>query len=303
MLIDQFEGEIAWKYRQPMIVGRVYKAKAGTKPTLFQCTITELKYLEGQDGTTRLAAKTLLDGQKGVVNLQLEPGFESNLDVVGLPIELLEMDSEESLASCTLHFPLRRSSNIRWQAMSINREARETMMQQKGKCIWFTGLSGSGKSTIASAFEQHLFQQGRFTMTLDGDNVRHGLNKDLGFTETDRVENIRRVAEVSKLMVEAGLVVLVSFISPFRAERKMARDLFAPGDFLEVFVDTPLEECERRDVKGLYAKARRGEIKNFTGIDSAYEPPLEPEIRLPTLELSTEDCCKHLSLLLSKGQA
>ena len=195
MLIDQFEGEIAWKYRHPMIVGRVYKAKAGTNPTLFQCTITELKYLEGQDGTTRLAAKTLLDGQKGVVNLQLEPGFESNLDVVGLPIELLEMDSEESLASCTLHFPLRRSSNIRWQAMSINREARETMMQQKGKCIWFTGLSGSGKSTIASAFEQHLFQQGRFTMTLDGDNVRHGLNKDLGFTETDRVENIRANAE------------------------------------------------------------------------------------------------------------
>lgn len=303
MLIDQFEGDIAWKHNHPMIVGRVYKARIGNNPTISQCTITELKYQEAEDGKTRLAAKTLLAGQIGVANLHIEPGIESNIDVTTLPIELLDLDSEEPLATCNLHFPLRRSSNIRWQAMSIDRDARETLMQQKGKCIWFTGLSGSGKSTIASAFEKHLYQQGRFTMTLDGDNVRHGLNKDLGFTETDRVENIRRVAEVSKLMVDAGLVVLVSFISPFRAERKLARDLFAPGDFLEVFVDTPLEECERRDVKGLYAKARRGEIKNFTGIDSAYEAPTDSEVRLPTVELSIDECCTRLSELLRKGNA
>lgn len=303
MLIDQFEGDIAWKFHHPMIVGRIYKAKIASMPGTFQCTITELKYRIAEDGTTRLAAKTLLTGQKGVVNLHLEPGMDSHVNIDTLPIELLDMDNDESLADCKLHFSLRRSSNIRWQAMSINREAREMLMQQKGKCIWFTGLSGSGKSTIASAFEKHLYQQGRFTMTLDGDNVRHGLNKDLGFTETDRVENIRRVAEVSKLMVDAGLVVLVSFISPFRAERKLARDLFAPGDFVEVFVDTPLEECERRDVKGLYAKARKGEIKNFTGIDSAYEPPLDPEMRLFTTSLSIEDCCNNLSNLLEEGKA
>lgn len=299
MLNDQFEGEVLWVSATPMIVGRAYQAKINNTINA-QCTITELKYVMASDGETRLAAKTLAAGQRAVVNLQLEPGIEPKCDVTQVKLELIDPDDNNASSTCSLHFALRRSSNIRWQAMAIDRAARENLLQQKGKCIWFTGLSGSGKSTIASAFEQYLYRQGMFTMTLDGDNVRHGLNKDLGFTETDRVENIRRVAEVSKLMVEAGLVVLVSFISPFRAERKLARDLFAPGDFIEVFVDTPLEECERRDVKGLYAKARRGEIKNFTGIDSAYEAPLNPEMRLPTVEMKIEDCCLALAEKLNE---
>ncbi len=172
------------------------------------------------------------------------------------------------------------NSNLFWQALAVDRAARATLMRQTPRCIWFTGLSGAGKSTLANLLEQRLHADGRHTYILDGDNVRQGLNCDLGFTEADRSENIRRVAEVAKLMVDAGLVVIVSVISPYRAERDWARSRFAAGEFVEVFVDTPLEECERRDAKGLYAKARRGELKNFTGIDSPYEPPLSPELRL-----------------------
>lgn len=294
---DQFEATIHWKSTEPMIVGRLYQAKVNDRPA--QCTITELKYLKASDGQTKLAAKTLTQGQSAVVNIHFEPGLDAAPEqLAGVQISLVQASGGILTDAIELHFPLRRAANIRWQPMSIDRAARETLMQQKGKCIWFTGLSGSGKSTLASAFEQHLHQQGVFTMTLDGDNVRHGLNKDLGFTEADRVENIRRVAEVSKLMVDAGLVVLVSFISPFRAERALARDLFQPGDFAEVFVDTPLEECERRDPKGLYDKARRGELKNFTGIDSPYEPPINPELTLSTLKISTSQCCEMLNALI-----
>ena len=190
------------------------------------------------------------------------------------------------------------NKDVRLQPLTISKEARATLKNQKPMCIWFTGLSGSGKSTIANLLEKRLHDMHRHTYLLDGDNLRHGLNRDLGFTEADRIENIRRVAEVAHLMIDAGLIVIASFISPFRAEREMARKLFSEGEFVEVFIDTPLQECERRDVKGLYAKARRGELKNFTGIDSAYEPPISPEIHISTLNLTPEHAVdtiiKHL---------
>lgn len=198
------------------------------------------------------------------------------------------------MGASMIDVPLRRASNIHWQALELNKATRAAQKHQTPQCIWFTGLSGSGKSTIANLLEKRLYADGRHTYLLDGDNVRHGLNRDLGFTEADRVENIRRIAEVAKLMVDAGLIVLVSFISPFRSERRMARRLFEPGEFMEVFVDAPIEECERRDVKGLYAKARIGELKNFTGIDSPYETPETPELRLRTTEVSPEVCVSQI---------
>lgn len=184
--------------------------------------------------------------------------------------------------------------HLHWQTLELNQVARAAHKRQVPRCVWFTGLSGSGKSTLANLLEKRLYIEGCHTYLLDGDNVRHGLNRDLGFTEADRAENIRRAAEVARLMVDAGLIVLVSFISPFRAERQMARQLFAPGEFMEVFVDTPIAECEQRDVKGLYAKARRGELKHFTGIDSPYEPPEVPELRLLTTHVSPEACVEQV---------
>ena len=185
-------------------------------------------------------------------------------------------------------------SNIHWQHLEINKNARARMKNQVPKCYWFTGLSGAGKSTIANLLEKQLFSDGRHTYVLDGDNIRHGLNQDLSFTDVDRVENIRRVAEVAKLMLDAGLIVLVSFISPFRSERRMAREMFADGEFVEVFVDAPLKLCEQRDVKGLYLKARQGLLKNFTGIDSPYEFPIEPDIHLDTVRMSPEQCVRAI---------
>jgi bifunctional enzyme CysN/CysC len=187
-----------------------------------------------------------------------------------------------------IEFGLRRATNLRWQELSINKAARAVLKEQKPCVLWFTGLSGAGKSTIANALEKRLHAMGRHTYLLDGDNVRHGLNKDLGFTDADRVENIRRVAEAARLFVDAGLIVMVSFISPFRSERRMARDLFDAGEFIEIFVDTPLEVCEARDPKGLYGKARAGLIANFTGIDSSYEPPERAELRLDTSKSQPE---------------
>ena len=186
------------------------------------------------------------------------------------------------------------SRNMFWQSLDVGKDARSTLKGQKTLCLWFTGLSGAGKSTLANLLEKRLHETGRHTYLLDGDNIRQGLNRDLGFTEADRVENIRRVAEVARLMTDAGLIVLVSFISPFRAERRMARALFEPGEFLEVFVDAPLAECERRDPKGLYAKARRGELKDFTGIDSAYEVPENPELMVNTQQHSAAECAEMI---------
>ncbi|HME62922.1 MAG TPA: adenylyl-sulfate kinase, partial [Candidatus Binatia bacterium] len=206
--------------------------------------------------------------------------------------------TNETVGAGMIRFALRRAVNVHWQALEVTKVARAEMKHQQARCLWFTGLSGSGKSTIANLLEKRLHADGRHTYILDGDNIRHGLNRDLGFTEEDRVENIRRVGEVAKLLVDAGLIVIVAFISPYRAERELARGLFDPGEFIEVFVDTPLEECERRDVKGLYAKARRGELKNFTGIDSDYEAPLAPEIHLHTVGTRPESCVDRIVRLL-----
>ncbi|MGA9245117.1 MAG: adenylyl-sulfate kinase [Silvibacterium sp.] len=200
-----------------------------------------------------------------------------------------------------IDFALRRAANTHWQASDINKSARARQKLQKPVCLWFTGLPGSGKSTIANLLEKRMFAAGRHTYILDGDNIRHGLNRDLGFSEADRVENIRRVTEVSRLLVDAGLVVIVAFISPYRAEREIARSHFEPGEFLEIFVDTPLDECERRDPKGLYAKARRGELVNFTGIDSEYQSPMSPEVRLDTLVHSAEECVDRILLVLDES--
>jgi bifunctional enzyme CysN/CysC len=248
-------------------------------------TVTDVKYREDIDTGAQLAARSLEMNGIAVVNLSLAQPvvfapYAENRTLGGFI--LIDRLSLETVGAGMLVFALRRASNVHWQALDVNRAARAAQLHQTPRCIWFTGLSGSGKSTIANLLEKRLHAEGLATYLLDGDNVRHGLNRDLGFTEADRVENIRRVAEVARLMVDAGLVVLVSFISPFRAERQMARGLFQDGEFVEVFVDTPLADCELRDPKGLYAKARRGALKNFTGIDSPYERPGAPEVHLQT---------------------
>jgi bifunctional enzyme CysN/CysC len=207
---------------------------------------------------------------------------------------LLDERSLRPVGTGTIDFALRRAANLHWQSLDVDKRARARALGQAPRCIWFTGLSGSGKSTLANLLEKRLHAQGRHTYLLDGDNVRHGLNRDLGFTEADRVENVRRVAEVARLMVDAGLVVIVSFISPFRAERRTARALFEPDEFVEVFVDAPLEECERRDPKGLYAKARRGELSNMTGIDSPYEAPEKPEVHVRTVGIAPDASLREI---------
>jgi bifunctional enzyme CysN/CysC len=238
-----------------------------------------------------LAAKQLELNEIGVCNLNLDrpiafDTYTDNRETGGFI--LIDKITNDTVGAGLLQFALRRAENIHWQALDVNKSARSQLKNQTACVLWFTGLSGAGKSTIANLVEKKLHAMGRHTYLLDGDNVRHGLNKDLGFTDADRVENIRRVSEVAKLMVDAGLIVLTSFISPFRSERRMARDLLQEGEFIEVFVDTSLAEAEKRDPKGLYKKARRGEIKNFTGIDSPYEPPEHAEIRLDTAHHSPE---------------
>jgi bifunctional enzyme CysN/CysC len=292
---DQFEAKVLWMSEHALVPGRPYILKLHARET--NASVTAIKYREDVETGAHLAAKTLALNEIGVVNLStslplvFEP-YAANRTMGGFI--LIDKLTFETVGAGMIDFALRRASNIHWQALDLNKATRGTAMGQQPRCIWFTGLSGSGKSTIANLLEKRLHAEGRHTYLLDGDNVRHGLNRDLGFTEADRVENIRRVAEVAKLMVDAGLIVVVSFISPFRAERRMARELFAPGEFIEVFVDAPLEVCEKRDPKGLYAKARRGELRNFTGIDSAYEPPESPEIHLLTAEVGAEDCVRRL---------
>jgi bifunctional enzyme CysN/CysC len=287
---DQFEARLLWMTAAEMIPGRTYLLKTQSKEV--RARVTAIKYRVDIASDARLAARTLALNDIGVVNLSttqpipFEPYTADR--TLGSSI-LVDPMSFETVAAGMIDFALRRASNVHWQALEISRERRAEAMGQKPCCIWFTGLSGSGKSTIANRLERRLFASGRHTYLLDGDNVRHGLNRDLGFTEADRTENIRRVAEVARLMVDAGLVVLVSFISPFRSERQFARSLFGDDEFIEVFVDTPIEECERRDVKGLYAKARSGQLPNFTGIASPYEPPEEPEVHLRTTSQSVDE--------------
>jgi bifunctional enzyme CysN/CysC len=264
--------------------------KVGTRQV--SATITEPKYKVNVNTLEHLAAKKLTLNEIGVCNVSLDhpiafDPYAENRDTGGFI--LIDRLTNATVGAGLVHFALRRSQNIHWQALDVDQGARARLKGQRAAVLWFTGLSGAGKSTIANLVEKQLHSLGRHTYLLDGDNVRHGLNRDLGFTDTDRVENIRRVAEVARLMADAGLIVMVSFISPFRAERRMARALFAAGEFFEVFVDTPLAEAERRDVKGLYQKARKGELKNFTGIDSPYEPPEQPEIHLATTHSAPED--------------
>jgi bifunctional enzyme CysN/CysC len=286
---DQFAAHLLWMGEQTLLPGRPYWLKIGARTVTAQ--VTDIKHKVDVNTQAELAARHLDLNEVGYCNLSLDQAiaFEpySRSRTLGGFI-LIDRQTNATVAAGTLDFALRRAANIHWQHLDVDRVARARIKGQQPRVLWFTGLSGAGKSTIANLVDKRLHAQGFHTFILDGDNVRHGLNRDLGFTDEDRVENIRRVAEVAKLMSDAGLIVLVSFISPFRAERRMARDLFAPGEFLEVYVDTSLQEAERRDQKGLYAKARAGEIRNFTGIDSPYEAPEHAELVLDTLHETPE---------------
>ncbi|MFG1357415.1 sulfate adenylyltransferase subunit CysN [Xanthobacter pseudotagetidis] len=278
---DQFAAHLIWMHEEPLLPGRSYLIKIGTRTV--GASVTEIKHKVDVNTFQHLAAKTLALNEVAVVNFatQAPVAFDpfAAAPQTGAFIVIDRM-SNLTVGAGMIDFGLRRATNVHWQALEVTKESRAALKAQKPVVLWFTGLSGAGKSTIANIVERKLHLLGRHTTMLDGDNVRHGLNRDLGFTEADRVENIRRVAEVSRLFVDAGLIVLVSFISPFRAERRMARELLQPGEFVEIFVDTPLAVAESRDVKGLYKRARAGEIRNFTGIDSPYERPEEAEIVL-----------------------
>jgi bifunctional enzyme CysN/CysC len=290
---DQFEATIVWMQEQPLLQGRSYLMRIGTNTV--PATVSPIKYKLNVNTLEHVAARTLELNDIGVCALELgqpvvfEPYADSH-DLGGFI--LIDRVSNATVGAGLLHFALRRSQNVHWQALDVDKASRASLKGQRPCVIWFTGLSGAGKSTIANLVEKQLHALGRHTYLLDGDNVRHGLNKDLGFTDADRVENIRRVAEVARLMVDAGLIVLVSFISPFRSERRMARDLLREGEFLEVFVDTPIEIAEGRDPKGLYKKARRGELRNFTGVDSPYEMPEHPDVRVDTTQVSAEQAAR-----------
>ncbi|MBO6557002.1 MAG: sulfate adenylyltransferase subunit CysN [Pseudomonadales bacterium] len=301
---DQFEVNIVWMDQEVGHHGRGYWLKTSTSSV--NATIRDIKYKYNINTLEHLSSKDFELNDIGVATLSLDKAipFESYSNNRSLgSFVLIDRYTNATVAAGMINFALRRAKNIHAQKLEVNREARETLNGHKGRVLWFTGLSGSGKSTIADAVEQELHKRGVRTYILDGDNVRHGLNQDLGFSEGDRIENIRRVAEVSKLMLDAGLVVITSFISPFRAERDMARRLFDDGQFVEIHVDTPLEEAERRDVKGLYAKARRGELPNFTGIDSPYEAPESPEILLNAGVDSVEKCVEQILGYIDQSQS
>jgi bifunctional enzyme CysN/CysC len=286
---DQIAAKVIWFDEEPMLPGRSYALKTGCQNST--ATISSLKYKLNVDNLDHVAGKTLELNEVGLCNLSTAKplvfdAYAENVDTGSFI--LIDRFTNATVAAGMIEFGLRRATNIKWQELSVDKTARAGLKHQKPCVLWFTGLSGSGKSTIANALEKRLHALGRHTYVLDGDNIRHGLNKDLGFTDVDRVENIRRVAEAARLFVEAGLIVMVSFISPFRSERRMARDLFQEGEFIEVYVDTPLEVCEARDPKGLYRKARAGLISNFTGIDSTYEPPERAELSFATSNTSPE---------------
>jgi bifunctional enzyme CysN/CysC len=292
---DQFEATIVWMDDEAMLVGRSYWLKLGTQTV--SVTVQQPKYTVNVNTLEHLACKTLELNAIGVAEIATDKPivFEAYADSRTLGgFVLVDKLTNRTVAAGMLHFSLRRAQNVHWQATDITREVHAGLKNQKPKVLWFTGLSGSGKSTIANEVEKSLNLMNRHTFLLDGDNVRHGLNRDLGFTEADRIENIRRVGEVAKLMADAGLIVLTAFISPFRAEREMVRQMLPEGEFIEIFVDTPLEVAEARDVKGLYKKARAGALKNFTGIDSPYEPPEAPDIRVNTVAMTPGEAAEHI---------
>ena len=297
---DQFQAHLVWLDTHPLVAGRTYLFKLGTATV--SGSITRIRHRIHVNSGEKLSATDLSVNDVAVVNISLQSAvpFTPFADSPALGgFIMIDRQSNATAASGMIDFALTRSANIAWQELSVDRQSRAAMKGQRPKVIWFTGLSGSGKSTIANAVERKLYAAGRHTYMLDGDNVRHGLNRDLGFTEVDRVENIRRVAEVAALMADAGLIVLVSFISPYRAERQMARELFPEGDFIEVFVDTPIEECRRRDPKALYAKADAGLIKNLTGVDAPYEAPERPEVWIETLTGEVETLAESVLSAIS----
>ncbi len=292
---DRFEVTLVWMAEEPLVPGRGYWLKVG--PRVAAATLTDLTYKVNINTLDHLPAQTLGLNEIGVGGLSLDrpvafDPYLKNRDTGGFV--LIDRMTNVTVGAGMIRAALRRSENVHWQTIEVTKAARAAIKNQKPCILWFTGLSGAGKSTIANLVEKRLHAAGHHTFLLDGDNVRHGLNRDLGFADVDRVENIRRVAEVAKLMVEAGLIVIVSFISPFRAERRMARNLVGPGEFLEVFIDTPLAVAESRDPKGLYQKARRGEIKHFTGIDSPYERPEHPEVAIDTTRTSATDAADEI---------
>jgi bifunctional enzyme CysN/CysC len=292
-IADQFEAALVWMADEPLLPGRPYWLKLGTQ--FVTATIHGPKYQVNVNTLEHLAAKTLGLNAIGIANLStdrplvFEP-YETSRDLGGFI--LIDKISNATVAAGMLHFALRRSSNVHWQALDIDRAAHARLKHQNPRLLWFTGLSGAGKSSIANLVQKKLYALGKHSFLLDGDNIRHGLNKDLGFTDADRVENIRRIGEVARLMTDAGLIVLTAFISPFRAERRMVRGMTPPGEFIEIYVETSLAVAEQRDAKGLYKKARAGELKNFTGIDSPYEPPEHPEIRVNTEATSADDAAE-----------
>ena len=298
---DQFQARILWMNENPMIPGRQYLLKSNSQSAML--TLGRLKHRIDVNTLDHLPAKTLELNEIGVCNISLDKriafdSYEKNQTMGGFIV--IDRLSNNTVGMGLIDFALRRSANIHWQKMDVSQDSRAEQKSQVPKIIWFTGLSGSGKSSIANILEKKLQSLGKHTITLDGDNIRHGINRDLGFTDVDRVENIRRIGEVAKLMLNSGLICITSFISPFESERKMVRSLVSENEFIEVFVDTPLSVCEQRDVKGLYAKARSGEIPNFTGISSPFEKPTDPEIRIDTLNISAEEAADQIIEFLSK---